>query len=119
MKKAIIGVSAAICMVLIGVIVSVRLHIAPSTGIYLSAANEKHLIVVNKTPILISGKNETCFANLQTGDKVLVFITSTNDSFPAEAGAYACFKLGTGDLSAVPEPVLQELEQLGWISPQG
>lgn len=118
-KNLLITFSVVICVVLIGIVTSLDLHIAPNMGVYLSTTNGECLVVVNNTPIVLSAKNENSFADLQNGDKILVFLTDTNDSFPAEAGVYACFKLGSGDLSGISENVLKELECLGWISPQG
>ncbi len=113
-RKLLIVVSVVMCILLVGITISEVLHIAPHTGVYVSTTNGKHLVVVNKTPIIMSSSNS--FDKLQDGDKLLVFIGDIATSFPAEAEVYAHFKLGKGDLSDLPESVRNELEQLGWIS---
>lgn len=115
-RKLLPVVSFVICILLVGIAASEILHIAPHTGLYLSAANGEHLVVVNKTPIIMSPQNR--FDDLQNGDKLLVFMGDIATSFPAEAKVYAHFKLGKRDLSDLPEDILNELEQSGWISPQ-
>ncbi|MBQ3200160.1 MAG: hypothetical protein IJB67_07345 [Firmicutes bacterium] len=116
-RKLLLAVSFVICILLVGIAASGILHIAPHTGLYLSAANGEHLVVVNRTPIIMSPQNR--FDDLQDGDRLLVFIGDVATSFPAEAKVYAHFKLGKGDLSDLPENILNELEQSGWVSPQG
>ena len=113
MKKKLLLI-VLLCVVFAGVAISEILHIAPHTGVYLSAANGEPMVVVNETPIVISSKGR--FDKLRDGDKLLVFIGDIAASFPAEAKMYAHFKLGNGNLSDIPESVRNELEQLGWIS---
>ena len=114
-KKLPLIVFTILCVVFAGVAISEILHIAPHTGVYLSAANGEPLVVVNSTPFVVSPKSH--FDGLQDGDKLLVFFRgATATSCPAEARVYIHFKLGKGDLSDIPESVRNELEQLGWIS---
>ena len=113
-RKLLIAASAVICVLLVGAAALKILHIAPHTGVYLSAANGEPLVVVNETPIVMSSKGR--FEKLRDGDKLLVFIGDIATSFPAEAKVYAHFKFGNGDLSVIPESVRNELEQSGWIS---
>ena len=116
-KKRSIVISAAIGIVLIGVSVLAWKGIAPNTGTYLAAANGSHLIILDKSPAVISTENEKWFANLQSGDKILIFNGMINTSFPGKTDVYACFRLRKGDISSIPEDTLEELKQLGWISP--
>ncbi len=114
-RKLLITASAVICVLLVGAAALEILHIAPHTGVYLSAANGEPLVVVDSTPFVVSPKSH--FDGLQGGDKLLVFFRGTTaTSCPAEARVYVRFKLGKGDLSDIPESVRNELEQLGWIS---
>ena len=108
-RKLLIAASAVICVLLVGAAALKILHIAPHTGVYLSAANGEPLVVVNETPIVMSSKGR--FEKLRDGDKLLVFIGDIATSFPAEAKVYAHFKLENGDLSDIPESVRNEWEQ--------
>lgn len=115
-KKLFITVLVVLCVIVISTIVMLSKGIAPHTGIYLRAANGKHLAVVDNSPIVILNENENRFSSLQDGDRILIFYGNIDASFPSQAKINICLRLGKGDISDIPERTLQELKDSGWVS---
>lgn len=63
----------------------------------------------------ISGK-ESIFPDLDTGDKIFIVHDGVNETYPGKTGLYFIFKLSDSDISDVPENVITQLQELGWIS---
>lgn len=117
-KTRIIVAAAFSCLLLLFAGVLLWSPFQAATGIYINAGSP--VIVFDKgsgepVVLLASGRKEGMFANLRTGDRVLIVHNGTMMlSYPAQMNAYFCFRLKKGDISDVPEAALNSLEELGW-----
>lgn len=119
-KKVWLIISAAvldIVLLLAGVVVR---RISPwDTGVYI-AADAPFIVFDNGSgePVIMlppEGKGDM-FARLQTGDRILVFHSNAMMlSYPAQMNVFFCIRLKKGDVSDVPEAVMDSLKELGWL----
>ena len=87
-----------------------------STGRYLEADNGSKMVVVDNSPkVMLNRTNRDIFKNLETGDKILVIHGAIAESYPAQTGVYAIFKLDGGSISDIPQAVIDSLTELGWL----
>lgn len=88
-----------------------------TTGRCLIADNGSVMLVDGNSPIVLSNrtKNEKLFGGLSTGDKLLVLHDGIDDSYPGGTGACFVMKLSGGSRSDIPEDVLTQLQDLGWL----
>ena len=88
-----------------------------SVGRCLVADNGSYMLIAGNSPIVMSNRtgNENLFANLETGDKIFLLHDGVNESYPSGTGVYALLKLENGDISDIPEQVLTQLIELGWV----
>lgn len=114
-KRIVIILLATVCLLAAGLFV-----ISPFTvsiGTYIAA--DRPLIVLDKgsgEPIVMQGGSW----DYGTGDRVLILHNGTMMlSFPAQMNVYLCIRLKKGDISNVPESVLDSLEEMGWLSGGG
>ena len=111
---SIVGVILVLIIVFIGVIAYKGLGI--SQGIYLEAKNEHSLVILNNSPIRMSARTGiVTFENLETGDEILVFHGGIAESYPGQTGVYAIYKLHNGSPENVPQHVIEQLTELGWL----
>ena len=82
------------------------------------------LVVDENSPIIMrdrsdkTGKGEL-FSRISTGDKILVFHDGVAESYPAQTGAYFIIKLSGGSIDDIPDKIIDELTQMGWLLPEG
>ena len=87
-----------------------------STGRYLEADNGSHMMVAYNSPtVMLNRTNRDIFKRLETGDKILVIHGATAESYPAQTGVYAIFKLGGGSINDISQAVIDSLTELGWL----
>ena len=87
-----------------------------SEGRYLAARNDVDMLVVGNTPIKMSDRaGRDLFDGLDTGDRILVLHDGVAESYPAQSGAYAVFRLEDGAVSDIPQRVIDELTEMGWL----
>lgn len=87
-----------------------------STGVYLESKDGVAMLIRDKAPIILSSKhNGDMFSELDVGDKFFVIHDGVEESYPARTCAYAVFKLSDGKASDVPQTVIDELIELGWL----
>ena len=94
-----------------------RYSLSVSKGLYLSAANNTPMMIQMNSPIQLRNltNNENLFDDLTDGDEILVIHDGIQESYPGATGVYTVFKLTDGDLSDIPENVLESLSELGWF----
>ena len=88
------------------------------TGHYLKASNGIDLIIDSgNMPIVMSNqtKNENLFSNLKSGDQIRIKIDAIAETYPGEAGVYACEKVEEGNMEDIPQEAINELVELGWL----
>lgn len=88
------------------------------TGIYIAAGSPFILFDRGSgEPVIMlcpEGK-DNMFSKLKTGDKILIVHNGTMMlSYPAQMNVYFCIRLKKGDVSDVPEGVMESLEEMGW-----
>ena len=95
-----------------------------SVGRALFARDGSCMIVVDEnSPIIMrdrsdkTGKGEL-FEGLVTGDRILVVHTGIAESYPAQTGAYFIIKLSGGSIDDIPDKIIDELTQMGWLAPE-
>ena len=88
-----------------------------SVGHCLVADNGSYMFIDGNSPIVLSTRRdkEKMFAGLETGDKILLLHDGIQESYPGGTGAYWCMKLEDGTQAEIPEQVIEELTELGWI----
>ena len=117
-KKWLIPAVIAVVAVSLAVVVGLaaRRSLDVSTGRYLAARNDVDMLVVGSTPIKMSDRGgRDLFDGLDTGDKILVLHDGIAESYPAQSGAYAVFRLGDGSVRDIPQRVIDELTEMGWM----
>ncbi|MBP3435946.1 MAG: hypothetical protein J6K62_06450 [Clostridia bacterium] len=89
-----------------------------SVGRYLKATNGAHLLVINHSVTVLDDVSNlfTPFDDIQTGDKILVFHDEVNETYPASTDAYYVIRLEMGKISDIPDKVIANLSQLGWLN---
>lgn len=121
-KRRIIGIVVVLFLFLfafyIGSYIVSERGLAWSTGRCIVSENGSYLVVFNSEPTEMHNrlKNEKLFDGLQTGDKILVLHDWILLSYPGQTGVYACFRLEEGEVSDIPERVLDSLQKLGWVT---
>lgn len=87
-----------------------------STGVCLVTTDGNCLLVFDHSPIVLSNRTgrSDAFADLQTGDQLMVLHDGVQESYPARTGAYAVFRQGRGTVADIPQSVIDQLSQLGW-----
>ena len=95
-----------------------------SVGRALLSKDDSCMLVVDEnSPIIMrdrsdkTGKGEL-FSRISTGDKILVFHDGVAESYPSQTGAYFIIKLGGGDIDDIPDKIIDELMQMGWLAPE-
>lgn len=68
-------------------------------------------------PISMSNRteDESLFAGLKTGDKIRIKYDGIAESYPGQAGVYACKKIADGDIEDIGGDVLYDLLTMGYI----
>ena len=113
--------AAAAVVVLLCILVGGILLWGPvrvNTGIYIEAGEP--MVVFpggsGEPVVMRCGRdNDKMFGKMRTGDKILVFHDGRMMlSYPAQMNVFFCLRLKRGDISDVPEGVLESLERMGW-----
>lgn len=88
-----------------------------TVGRCLVADNGSYLLIDGNAPIVMSNRKykEGLFDGLETGDKILVLHDGIAESYPGQTGAYWCWKQEDGTVEDIPETVLSELTEMGWM----
>lgn len=75
------------------------------------------LIDENNSPIEMSNRSEKdLFADLSSGDEILVLHDGIQESYPAGTGVYYCKKLSDGKPEDISASVIESLTELGWLA---
>lgn len=82
----------------------------------ISATGTYVLIDETNSPIEMSNRSDkNIFADLSSGDEILVIHDGIQESYPAGTSAYYCIKLKDGKPEDIPNSVIESLTQLGWL----
>lgn len=74
------------------------------------------LIDENNSPIEMNNQSDKdLFADLSSGDEILVLHDGIQESYPAGTGVYYCKKLSDGEPEDIPSSVIESLTELGWL----
>lgn len=88
--------------------------------LYCTALDGKRIasmIVVDANPtiMVIDPEKEHMFDGLQNGDEIRILTNGViRESYPGSVETASCTKLRDGELSDIPEDVLNALSELGW-----
>ncbi len=87
-----------------------------SKGRYLEAKNGQTMLILDNSPINMSNRTgKDLFDNIEIGDEILVIHDGIAESYPGKAGIYAVFKLRDGTTGDIPQNVVNQLIELGWL----
>lgn len=87
-----------------------------SQGLYLEGKDGQAMLICENSPIVMSNRtNRELFDDLEVGDEILVIHDGINESYPGQTGAYAIIKLSDGDIANIPQIVIDQLVELGWL----
>lgn len=116
-KKILIGVCIGV-IILIAVILfttNVFKHTV-ATGICLVTDNNV-IVIVDESPMVISNQssNKNLFADLQTGDKVIITHDGVNVTYPAQTGVYKLVKIDSDCMDEVSTKTIAQLVEMGYI----
>ncbi|MBQ8765791.1 MAG: hypothetical protein IJZ16_03215 [Clostridia bacterium] len=82
----------------------------------ITATGSYMLIDENNSPIVMSNQSEKdLFADLSSGDEILVLHDGIQESYPAGTGAYYCIKLNDGKPEDIPTSLIENLTEMGWL----
>lgn len=96
-----------------------RRGVTVSEAIYFESMYGPVILIGEESPILISNNTKrNLFDNLETGQKISVVHDSIIDVWPSRTRAYAVFKRNGDETAEIPEPVMQNLIDWGWIEPE-
>ena len=110
--KKLITAFVVCCVLFVGILFwMVGRGFAPHTGTYLECENGSHMVVMDKTPIVMHSKIVS-FDGLVSGDRIFILHDGMEETYPARTGVYFLMKIGTD--GTVDETVLQQLSDLGW-----
>ena len=90
-----------------------------SSGRVLIARDDTYMLVVDEnSPMRMSDRSESgdLFDGLRTGDKLIVIHNGIAESYPSQTGAYFIIKLGRGSIDDIPDKIIDELTQMGWLT---
>ena len=87
-----------------------------SQGLYLEGKDGQAMLICENSPIVMSNRtNRELFDDLEVGDEILVIHDGINESYPGQTGAYAIIKLSDGDIANIPQIVIDQVVELGWL----
>lgn len=119
-KKIIIPLSIlAAILILAGCIIGYMAShsMSFSTGRCIVTSNGSYLILLDGSPVNMSNRSgsEDLFADLQTGDKILILHGGIQETYPGGTGVYFCRKQSSGSITDIPIDIIESLSPMGWI----
>jgi len=87
-------------------------------GRYLRADNGIHFLIDGELPIQICNQDigEVMFDGLETGDLIQVVHDPIRETYPAKATVYSCVRLECGTRSDIPNTVIDDLAEHGFLT---
>ena len=88
-----------------------------STGRCIVTSSGSYLILMDNSPVSMSNSsgNADLFADLQTGDEILILHDGIQETYPGRTGVYFCKKLSSGTIADIPIDIIETLSPMGWI----
>ena len=88
-----------------------------STGRCLVVDADRVMLIQDNSPIVMHPRTSAwMLEGLATGDEILVLHDGIRESYPGSTGVYAVVRLGGGSIGDIPEVVIDQLTELGWLS---
>lgn len=121
MKKKIIIPFAILATILILAVCAIGFMAAHSmsfsTGRCIVTSNGSYLILMENSPVDMSNRSgsEDLFADLHTGDEILVLHDGIQETYPGGTGVYFCWKQSSGSIADIPTDIIESLSPMGWI----
>lgn len=117
-KRLLIGILSVAVILIAGVLFMAKNSLGFSTGPCIVANNDRYLIVIDNSPIAMHSLlgQKSMFSDIDTGDRIFIVHDGIATTYPGKTGLYFILKLSDGDISDVPEEIMEQLKELGWIS---
>lgn len=119
MRKALKFVLPGLILVLIaGLLVCFASGMGVSTGCCLVTELGDCMVILEGFPVVMGNQTgrENAFGQLETGDRIWILHDGIQETYPGKTGVYLVVRTGDGDITDIPEQVLDSLRELGWIS---
>lgn len=119
MTKALKWILPGLILVLIaGLLVCFTSGMGISTGCCLVTERGDCLIILEDSPVVMGNRTgrENAFSQLETGDRIWILHDGIQETYPGKTGVYLIVRTRDGDITNIPEQVLDSLRELGWIS---
>ena len=116
-KKVLIALAVVVLVLVIALTILIVKGLWFSVGPCIMAENGHCLLVMGNTPVKLSNHtlSHDPFDDLDTGDMILVLHDGIAESYPAQTGAYLVLQVGDDGESLIPQQVVDELTELGWV----
>ena len=108
-----------IAVIVVGIVALVISGLTPAVGYVITADDGQYLIVLDDSPVVMSGctRDENMFVGLKTGNQVLILHDGIRESYPAQTGVYFCMNIASGSPDKIPAHIMESLTEQGWINP--
>ena len=114
-KKRLLIVLLCIAVILIsGLLFMAKNIFGFSVGPCIATDDGKYLIVLDNSPISLHQRSGMEIPDLDTGDKIFIVHDGIAETYPGKTGLYFILKLSDGNISDVPEGIINQLQELGW-----
>ena len=109
-------ISVVVILFVVSIYILINKGYGISVGRYLEAKDEKAMLIRENSPISMHNRTNLDLVNdLDTGDEILVIHTGIAESYPGQTGVYAVFKISDGTINDIPQNVIDQLIELGWL----
>lgn len=126
---SVIAVFLIVCLILPGVMAKKGLGV--SVGRYLATRLGSSMVVLDEapkgitdpeererylSPVVMSNQTEReLYKNLDDGDEILIVHGAIKESYPGGTGVYAVFKLKDGSIANIPQRIISDLMEMGYL----
>lgn len=111
-------VPALILVLILGLLVCFASGMGISTGRCLVTERGDCMVILDDSTVVMGNQTgrENAFSRLETGDRIWILHDGIQETYPGKTGVYLIVRAGDGDITDIPETVLDSRRELGWIS---
>lgn len=113
MKKKHLYIAVLAIMFCVSLVMALNPELTLSAGRCVRSQSGECFLVLDDAPVALYSRSGDpgFFDGLDTGDPVFVIHDSIQETFPAQAQAYLCLRLGSGNPQDIPQNVLNGLAE--------
>ena len=116
-KKLLLGLLCAVLIISAGILFMAGRSLSISTGPCIAADNGSYMIIMDNSPVVLRPRfdGDNPFADLTTGDEILILHDGIQETYPGGTGLYYLRKLSDGEPDEVSGQVMEQLREMGWV----